>query len=116
MLLIFRFIITLIVVMVSWQYIPGIVIHDIGEAFLFAVILSLLNASVRPILIMLTLPISILTLGLFTLAINVFTFWLASILSYGVHIETFLGAFLGGLLIWITGILTNRYIWRVNLH
>lgn len=116
MLLIFRFVVTLVVVMVIWHFVPGFTIHNIYEAFLFAVILSALNAIVRPVLVMLTLPITLVTLGLFTLVINVFTFWLASELSYGVHIDTLSAAIYGGLIIWLTGVLTNRYVWQVNIY
>jgi putative membrane protein len=116
MLLLFRFWITLLVVMVIWSTIPGFVIENMYEAFFFAVILSAVNSIVRPLIVFMTLPITILTLGLFTLVINIFTFWFAAELSYGVHIQTFSAAFWGGLLVWITGFMTNRYIWHVNLH
>ena|SRR3990167_444613 len=116
MLLLFRFWITLGVVLVIWHVIPGFVIDNIYEACLFAVVLSAVNAIVRPVLVLLTLPITLLTLGLFTLVINVFTFWLAGELSYGVYVETFSAAFWGGLIVWITGLITNRYIWHVNLY
>jgi putative membrane protein len=116
MLLLFRFWITLLVVMVIWNTIPGFYIENMYEAFFFAVILSAVNSVIRPLIVLMTLPITILTLGLFTLVINIFTFWLASELSYGVHIQTFSAAFWGGLFVWITGFMTNRYIWHVNLH
>jgi putative membrane protein len=116
MLLLFRFWITLLVVIVIWNTIPGFVIENMYEAFFFAVILSAVNSIIRPLIVLMTLPITILTLGLFTLVINIFTFWFASELSYGVHIQTFSAAFWGGLLVWITGFITNRYIWHVNLH
>ncbi|MBM3193098.1 MAG: phage holin family protein [Chlamydiae bacterium] len=116
MLLLFRFWLTLLVVMVIWNTIPGFAINNMYEAFLFAIILSAVNSIVRPVLVFLTLPITILTLGLFTLVINVFTFWLAGEISYGVHIETFSAAFWGGLIMWITGFITNRYIWHVNIY
>ena len=116
MLLLFRFWITLVVVAFIWYVIPGFVIHNMYEAFFFAVILSAVNAFVRPLIVLLTLPITILTLGLFTLVINVFTFWLSTELAYGVHIENFSAAFWGGLIVWITGFFTNRYIWNSNIY
>jgi putative membrane protein len=116
MLLVLRFLLTLAVVLVSWYAIRGIEIHNFTEAFFFAVVLSAINALVRPVLVLLTLPITILTLGLFTLVINIFTFWLASELSYGVDIATFSAAFWGGFILWITGFITNRYIWHVNIY
>ena len=116
MLLLFRFGITLAIVLAIWHALPGFVIDNVYEAFFFAVVLSAVNSLVRPVLLLLTLPITILTLGLFTLVINVFTFWFASQLSYGVYVETFSAAFWGGLIVWLTGFITNRYIWRVNIY
>ena len=116
MLFVFRFIITLIVVLLIWHFLPGFSIHNIYEAVLFAIILSIINAVVRPILLMLTLPITLLTLGLFTLVINIFTFWLAVEVSYGVHIHGFAPAFWGGLIVWLTGFITNRFVWDVDIH
>lgn len=116
MLLIFRFVITLFVVMTIWHTIPGFTIDNFRDVVFFSIVLSAVNSIVRPLLVLFTLPITILTLGLFTLVINVFTFWLASELSVGVVVETFSAAFWGGLIMWITGFFTNRYIWNVNIY
>lgn len=116
MLLLFRFVITLLVVMTIWHVVPGFTIDNMTDAILFSIILSAVNSIIRPALVMLTLPITLLTLGLFTLFINIFTFWLAAELSFGVVIETFSAAFWGGLITWVTGFFTNRYIWHVNIY
>ena len=116
MLLLFRLFITFVVVAVVGYMIPGILIRSTTDAFFFALILSAVNALVRPILVLMTLPITILTLGLFTLVINIFTFWLATQLSYGVEILTLSGALWGGVIVWLAGFITNRYIWRVNIY
>ena len=113
-LFIVRVIITTIVVLICAHLLTGLEVKNNFDAILFGLILAIINAVVRPILTLLTLPITIFTLGLFLLVINGFTFWLASELSYGVHISTFWGAFWGGLIIWITGIFTNRLIWSSN--
>lgn len=102
--------------MTIWHTIPGFTIENLRDAFFFSFVLSAVNAIVRPVLVFMTLPITILTLGLFTLVINVFTFWLATELSFGVAVETFSAAFWGGLIVWITGFFTNRYIWHVNIY
>ena len=107
-----RIIITAVVVVVSAHWIPGLEIKDLTDAIFFGLILGVINAIVRPILTLLTLPITILTLGLFALVINAFTYWLAGEISYGVHIHSYWGAFWGGLCVWITGIFTNRLIWK----
>lgn len=116
MLLLFRFIITFIIVMLIAHNVTGFEINDYTDAVFFAIILSAVNALVRPVLTLLTLPISILTLGLFSLVINTFTFWLAAEISYGIHITTWEAACWGGFFMWLTGIITNRFIWHTNLH
>ena len=111
-----RIIITTIVVLIIVHFLPGLEIKDTLDAFFFGLILGIVNSIVRPILTLLTLPITIFTLGLFLLIINIFTFWLASEISYGVHIVSFWGAFWGGLIVWVTGLLTNRLIWDKNVR
>ena len=111
-LLFVRIIITAVVVVITAHWIPGLEVKDLTDTIFFGLILGVINAVVRPILTLLTLPITILTLGLFTLVINAFTYWLAGEISYGVHIHTIWGAFWGGLSVWVTGILTNRLIWN----
>lgn len=111
-----RIVITTIVVIAVSHILPGLEVKDTTDAIFFGLILGVINSVVRPILTLLMLPITILTLGLFCLVINVFTFWLASEISYGVHILTFWGAFWGGAIIWVTGVLTNRLIWDVDVY
>ena len=77
--------------------IPGINISSWGVLFATVIVISLLNAVLKPVLMLLTLPINILTLGLFTLFINAFMFYLASELIKGFRIEKFWDAFFGAL-------------------
>lgn len=115
MLILTRFVITLLCVFGIFNFIPQISIHNSTEALFFAVILALINALIRPVLILLTLPITILTLGLFTLVINMFTFWLAAEVSYGVSV-TLLGVVYGGLIMWVVGFITNQFIFKRGMH
>jgi len=62
-----------------------LVFPTLGSAALFALALGLLNAFIRPVLVLLTLPLTIVTLGLFALVLNLFLFWLAAGLA-GVHV------------------------------
>ena len=115
LLFIVRIIITTLVILAISHFLPGLEIKNALDAIFFGLILGVINSSVRPILTLLTLPITIFTLGLFLLVINGFTFWLASAISYGVHISSFGGAFWGGAIVWITGIFTNRLIWNSRM-
>ena len=107
-----RLLITTVVIMVIAHVIPGLYVPSFWDALLFGVILGVINAVVRPLIVFLTLPITVLTLGLFTLVINAFTFWLAAEISYGVHVKTLEAAVIGGVIMWVTGLFTNRFVWK----
>jgi putative membrane protein len=73
--------------------IPGVYINTYGTAVLVAIVLSLLNFFIKPILIILTLPITILTLGLFLLVINTLIVMLDSKFVHGFKVDGFWPAF-----------------------
>lgn len=78
---------------------PHIVIDSYITALIFVLVLGLLNAIVRPILVILTLPITVVTLGIFLLVINVLMVILADKFVDGIHIDGFLWAFIFGILL-----------------
>lgn len=87
--------------------IPGFEVSGFGSAIIAAVVIGLVNAIVRPIILFFTLPITILTLGLFTFVINAVLLWgVASILE-GFEIANFSAAFLGAIILWLVSILTS---------
>jgi putative membrane protein len=94
--------------------IPGISINSdqpFVTALIFALILGILNAFLRPILLLLTLPLNLLTLGLFTLVVNAIVFWLASILQGGaVNVRDFPAAFLGAVVVSIVSFVASRVL------
>jgi putative membrane protein len=77
----------------------GVTTEGVIMALVFAVVLGILNALIRPILLLLTCPITLLTLGLFVLVVNAVVFYLAASLVNGVHVNGFLGAFFGSLVV-----------------
>jgi putative membrane protein len=77
--------------------VPGIHFQSFWAALVTSLILGLLNALIRPLVLLLTLPINFLTLGLFTLIINAFIFWLAGTIVKGFEITNFTTAFWGAL-------------------
>src|SRR5512140_1836767 len=107
--IIIRWIIMTVAVLIAGSVIPGFRVDSPVAAFVAAVILSLLNAFIRPILIILTLPINILTLGLFILVINAILVYLVAGLvhGHGLLIDRFGAAFLGALVISIVSTLLN---------
>lgn len=81
--------ISALALLISAWLIPGVTISGFGSALLAALILGAINAVIRPILIILTLPINILTLGLFTLVINALMVALAAYILPGFSIDNF---------------------------
>src|SRR5947209_16963951 len=74
------------------HFIPVISVNSFGAAFAVFVVVGVLNALVRPLLIRLTLPITVMTFGLFSLIINTVILWLASLVVLGLHVSSFLDA------------------------
>lgn len=110
MILITRLLLIALALLLLSEYIPGITITGLYPAIIAAVILGLLNAIVRPILIILTLPITILTLGLFIIVINAALFAFAASFIAGFSVSGFWTAVLGSVIISFVSTLSNRYI------
>ena len=108
-----RLLATALAVLLAANFISGIRVDSeppLIAALVFAIILGLLNAFLRPILLLLTLPLNLLTLGLFTLVVNAIVFWLASNLGVGVHVDSFGAAFLGALLVSVVSFVASRVL------
>jgi putative membrane protein len=80
------------------QVVPGVAVRTPMAALVAAAALGLANALIRPILVLLTLPVTILTLGLFLLVINGALFWAVSTLMTGFQVNGLLPGILGALL------------------
>lgn len=90
---------TTIAVFVVSQILPGVVLDDITSAFIVAVVLGVLNTFVKPVIKILTLPITVLTLGLFSLVINIALLYLTDYLVKGITLTSFLTVVLFGFLV-----------------
>lgn len=77
---------------------PGVAVAGLGSALIASLTLGLLNAVVRPILVVLTIPITLVTLGLFLFVINALLFWAASNILAGFHVTGFGAALIGSLM------------------
>ena len=91
------------------KLIPGIQIDRFSDLLVGTLILGLLNVFLRPLFILLTLPVTMLTLGLFTLVINGFIFYLAAHLVEGFSVSGFGTAFVAALLYSIFSFLLNMF-------
>jgi putative membrane protein len=95
------------------QWDTGVEVKNFGAAMLAALVLGLLNAFVRPLLILLTLPVTVLTLGLFLFVINAVMFQLASGMLDGFHVRSFWHALLGSVLYSLWGLIIDQALERL---
>ena len=102
-----RWAISAVSVVVAAFIVPGVRIANTWSALIAALVIGLVNALVRPILLLLTLPINLLTLGLFTFVINALMFWLASSIVKGFDVANFKAAFFGALVYWLVSWVVN---------
>lgn len=94
---------SLIILFVGWV-VPGITISSFVTALIASIVIALVNLVIKPILVLLTLPINILTLGLFILVINALLFMFVAYLVPGVEVDGFWSAFWGALILSILSI------------
>lgn len=108
--LLIRWLILTVAIIVASYLLEGVHISGFFSAFFAAAILGILNALFRPILIILTLPINILTLGLFTFIINALMLKMASGVIPGFEVHGFWTAVFGSLIISVVSWLLNSFI------
>lgn len=105
-----RVLIGALALLLAANFIPGIEVMGLYTAIITALILGLLNMIVRPVLIVLTLPVTILTLGLFTFVINAALFWFAASFIEGFAVAGFVPALLGSIFVSIVSAIGNALI------
>ena len=102
--LIYVFTIAVTLLLVS-HYVPGILVESFYTALIVAVIWGILGLTVRPVLRILTLPINILTLGLFSFILNALLFWFLATFVAGFHVYGFVpaleGSFILAVVAWV---------------
>ena len=92
--------------LVAYLY-PGVEVRSFGAAMIAAFVLGLLNTLLRPVLVMLTLPVTLLTLGLFLFVINALMFWAAASVLSGFNVAGFGAALIGSLIYSVCGMVID---------
>ena len=100
------FINALALMLVAYLY-SGVQVNGIVAALIAALVLGLVNAVIRPLLVILTLPVTILTLGLFIFVINAFMFWFVTEIVKGFTVTGFTAALIGSLMFSVISLVTN---------
>ncbi|MEO5772467.1 MAG: phage holin family protein [Burkholderiaceae bacterium] len=98
--------------LVAYLY-PGVTVKSFSAAMIAALVLGLLNTIVRPLLVMLTLPVTLLTLGLFLFVINALMFWAAAGVIDGFNVNGFVAALVGSLIYSLCGMVIDVAVERL---
>jgi putative membrane protein len=91
----------------------GVMVSSFGAAMVAALVMGLLNAVVRPILVILTLPLTLVTLGLFLFVINAAMFWSAAAVLDGFQVQGFGAALIGSLIYTLLGLVIESALERL---
>ena len=98
--------------LVAYLY-SGVQVDSFGSALIAAFVIGLFNAVLRPVLVLLTLPVTIVTVGLFLFVINALMFWAAAGLLSSFHVRGFEGALLGSLIYSVLGLVIDSALQRL---
>ena len=104
-----RWLFNTVAIYVTTHIVSGLRIPDLGGAVIAALVLGVVNAFIRPIILLLTLPVNILTLGLFTLVVNTIMLYIVAAVT-PLEIAGFLAAFIGALLIAVISTVLSRLL------
>ncbi len=110
LLIITRWLVITVAILLASYFVPGIHVDTLSTAVIAACVLGLINVFIRPVVVLLTLPLSILTLGLFYFFINAFLLKLAAYFVSGFEVSGFFAAFFGSLIISLVSWLANSFI------
>ena len=108
--LLLRWLLNALALVLVSEIVPGFHVTSIYAALIAALVLGLLNATVRPILLILTLPINILTLGAFTLVLNALMIVFVSSIVKNFEVQDFSAAFWGAIVLWLVSWVTGLLI------
>jgi putative membrane protein len=95
------------------QLYPGVKVASFTSALIAAFVIGLLNTLVRPLLVLLTLPVTLLTLGLFLFVINALMFWAAARVLEGFEVTGFVAALVGSLLYSLASVIIDVAVERI---
>ena len=95
------------IMLIAW-IVPGIGVSGFLSALIVALVMGIINAFIKPVISLITLPVNFFTLGLFGLVVNALLFWLAGVIVPGFEVSGFLSALLGSILLSLLGVLINK--------
>jgi len=112
--LVFRWLFVTLVILASSYLLPGLIVESFGAALAAAAVLGILNALLKPVLILLTLPLTILSLGFFLLIINALLFQMVGYFVSGFQVNSFFSAFVASLFVSFFSWLSNLSVKKID--
>jgi putative membrane protein len=112
--LLLRIIVNAVALLAVAYLVPGIVVSGFLGALVAAIVLGVVNAVLKPILIILSLPLEIITLGLFTFVINALLFWFVGQLGLGLTVTGFWPALIGSIVLSIVSLVLSALVRSVE--
>lgn len=97
-------------IFVSGAMLPGIEVEGLETAIYATLLLAFLNATLRPVLLLLTFPVNLLTLGLFSMFVSGFVVWVVGVMIDGVEIDGYLWALVMSLMISFMSAIANEFV------
>lgn len=114
--MLFRWVLNSLVILALPYLISGVTVKNFWTALVVALVFGILNALVKPILVILTLPVTVLTLGLFIFILNATLLWFTSTIVKGFEIRSFSTAILAAVVLWIGSMLVNMLTGKRRLN
>lgn len=99
--------------LVAYLFPSGVSVTSFGSAMIAALVIGLFNTLLRPVLVLLTLPVTLITLGLFLFVINALMFWFAAQILDGFHVAGFTAALIGSLIYSLCSMVIDVAIERI---
>jgi len=105
-----RVLVNALAIWLATEIVPGLAVRRAATVLVAAMVLGLVNAIVRPVLLVLTLPLTLVTLGLFLFVLNALCLWLTSAIVPGFEVRGFWAAFWGALVISAVSWVVNAFL------
>ena len=108
--LVLKWLVSALALFGATYFIPGITVVSFYTALIAMIFLGVLNVTVRPILFLLTLPVNLVTFGLFSIILNALIFWFLSTIVKGLYIDGFIPALLGSLFVSVAIFIADKLL------
>ena len=111
-----RWFINAVALYVTTLIVPGVKVPDFGAVLVAALVLGIVNAVIRPVVLLLTLPLNVLTLGLFTFVVNAGMLYLVAGVTHRLRLESFWWALLGAIVLSVVSAVISRqaFLWVLS--